>query len=162
VTDGLDGRARLRLAELDVRLDGAATDIEARSPEAAGSARAGLRDLRERLQRVHEACAEIDERTWRAYTTGLDRGLAQLADELADAPAPAADDLVYAHAGRLEVDGWVLRLDLAGRDAPVEGRELVAGAAREIDEYHATVLKGVDPSRAEVERALNELRGAAD
>jgi hypothetical protein len=169
VGDGLDGRAELRLAELAQHIDVAADAIAGQHPESAGDIRLGLRDLRDRLQRVHELCAEIDDRTWSAYTTGFDRGLADLADDLAAGGADAADDaavavedVVYAHAVRLEVDGWVLRLDLAGRDAPVEGRELVAGAAREIDEYHAAIAAGGAPSRTDVERALSELRGAAD
>lgn len=161
MTDGLDGREQMRLAELDVRLNGAVEAIGARCPEAAESVRAGLGALRDRFQQVHELCAEVDDRTWRAYTTGLDRGLSELAVELDQAPAPSAADLVYARAGRLEVDGWVLRLDLAGRDGPVEGRELVAGAAKEIDDYHAAVTAGDAPARTGVERALNELRGAA-
>ena len=151
----------MRLAELDVRLNGAVDDIGARRPETADSVRTGLCLLWERLQQVHELCAEVDERTWTAYKTGLDRGLTELSAELVQAPAPAAADLVYAHAGRLEVDGWVLRLDLAGREGPVEGRELVAGVAKEIDQYHAAVAAGDAPARTEVERALNELRGAA-
>jgi hypothetical protein len=166
VGDGLDGRAQLRLAELAQHLDVAADAIAGQHPESADEVRAGLRDLRDRLQRVHELCAEIDDRTWSAYTTGFDRGLADLADDLADGgsadEATTAADVVYAHAVRLEVDGWVLRLDLAGRDAPVEGRELAAGAAREIDEYHAAIAVGGAPSRTDVERALSELRGAAD
>jgi hypothetical protein len=150
----------MRLAELARHLDVAADAIAGRRPESEDDVRAGLHELHERLLRVHELCAEIDDRTWSAYTTGLDRGLADLADDVeADVKTPV-DDLVYAHAVRLEVDGWVLRLDLAGRDAPVEGRELVAGAAREIDEYHAAVAAGGAPSRTDVERALSELRGA--
>jgi hypothetical protein len=166
VGDGLDGRAELRLAELAQHIDVAADAIAGQHPECAGDIRLGLRDLRDRLQRVHQLCAEIDDRTWSAYTTGFDRGLADLADDLADGgsadDAVAIEDVVYAHAVRLEVDGWVLRLDLAGRDAPVEGRELVAGAAREIEEYHAAIAAGEAPSRTDVERALSELRGAAD
>src|SRR3954452_7233283 len=135
-------------------------------PESAAEVRAGLRDLNDRLQRVHELCAEIDDRTWSAYTTGFDRGLADLANDLTPGgsadDAVAVEDVVYAHAVRLEVDGWVLRLDLAGRDAPVEGRELVVGAARGVDEYHAAIAAGEAPSRTDVERALSELRGAAD
>jgi hypothetical protein len=160
VTSGLDGRAQLRLEELRRRLDGAAEQIAAARPDAAEEIRAGLGDLHHRLLRVHEFCDEVDERTWAAYTTGLDRGLAELA--MAASGDARVDDVVYAHTGRLEVDGWVLRLDLAGRDAPVEGRELVAGAARELDEYQAAVSAGEAPSRANAERALGELRGAAE
>jgi hypothetical protein len=160
VTNGLDGRAQLRLEELRQRLDGAAEQISSARPGAAGDIRAGLAELFRRLQRVHEYCDEVDDRTWSAYTTGLDRGLAELAMDAAG--VSEVDDVVYAHTGRLEVDGWVLRLDLDGRDAPVEGRELVAGAAQELDEYRAAVSAGEAPSRTNVERALNELRGAAD
>ncbi|WP_214405654.1 hypothetical protein [Pseudonocardia lacus] len=160
MSDGLDGRARLRLEELRQRLDGAAEQIAVARPDAAEDIRAGFGELRHRLERVHEFCDEVDEHTWAAYTTGLDRSLAELATAVAD--GPAVDDVVYARTGRLEVDGWVLRLDLAGRDAPVEGRELVAGAARELDDYQAAVGAGEAPSRAGVERALNELRGAAE
>ena len=165
MTDGLDGPAQLhleelRLEELRRRLEGAAEQIAQARPDAAADVRAGLTELNERLRRVHEFCEEVDERTWTAYTTGLDRGLADMA--MAAAGDAGVDDVVYAHAGRLEVDGWVLRLDLAGRDAPVEGRELVAGAARELDDYTAAVGAGEAPSRADVERALNELRGAAE
>jgi hypothetical protein len=161
VSNGLDGRAELRLAELGRHLDVAADAIAGKHPAAAGDIRSGLRDLHERLMRVHELCAEVDDRTWSAYTTGLDRGLADLADDVS-AGGAEVDDLVYAHAVRLEVDGWALRLDLAGRDAPVEGRELIAGAAREIDEYQAAVGAGEAPSRTDVERSLGELRGVVD
>ena len=161
MSNGLDGRAELRLAELGRHLDVAADAIADRHPDSAGDVRAGLDDLHDRLMRVHELCAEIDDRTWSAYTTGLDRGLADLADDVS-AGGATVDDLVYAHAVRLEVDGWVLRLDLAGRDAPTDGRELIAGAAREIDEYRAAVAAGDAPSRADVERALSELRGVVD
>src|SRR3954470_18441272 len=140
----------------------AAEAIAGQHPESALDVRSGLRDLHGRLVRVHQLCAEVDDRTWSAYTTGFDRGLADLVDDLAANGAGAVDDLLYAHGVRLEVDGWVLRLDLAGRDAPVEGRELIAGAAREIDEYHAAIAAGEAPSRTDVERALSELRGAAD
>lgn len=160
MTDGLDGRAELRLAELSRHLDVAAEAIAGRRPDASGDVRSALHDLQDRLMRVHELCAEVDDRTWSAYTTGLDRRLADMAAEVEADGAAAVEDVVYAHSGRLEVDGWVLRLDLAGRDAPVEGRELIAGAAREIDEYHAAVAAGGAPSRADVERALSELRGA--
>jgi hypothetical protein len=140
----------------------AAEAIAGQHPESALDVRSGLRDLHGRLVRVHELCAEVDDRTWAAYTTGFDRGLADLADDLASDGGAEVDDLVYAHTVRLEVDGWVLRLDLAGRDAPVEGRELVAAAARQIEEYHGAVAAGEAPSRTDVERALVELRGAAD
>jgi hypothetical protein len=162
VSNGLDGRTELRLAELGQHLDVAADAIAGQHPESAADVQSGLRELHERLLRVHQLCAEVDDRTWSAYTTGLDRGLAELADDLAAVGDRPVDDLVYAHTVRLEVEGWVLRLDLAGNEAPVEGRELVAGAAREIDEYRAAVATGGAPSRTDVERALSELRGAAD
>lgn len=164
MTDGLDGRTELRLAELEQRLDVAASEIGNAVPDAAGTVRDGLGVLYRRLCRVHELCAEIDDHTWTAYLTGLDAGLAELATDIASAPADTAAcaaDLVYARSGRMEVDGWVLRLDLAGRDAPTEGRELVAGAVGELDTYRIAVTKGDAPSRTDVERALNELRGAA-
>jgi hypothetical protein len=146
-----------------MRLDGVAGEIADLRPDAADGVRAALRVLHDHLRRVHATCADVDDRTWTAYTTGLDRGLAELATEVVGEPGdaePAVEDVVYAHAGRLEVDGWALRLDVAGREAPPEGRELVAGAARELEEYHLAVTAGAAPSRTGVERALSELRGA--
>jgi hypothetical protein len=162
VTHGLDGRAGLRLQEVGQHLRTAAEAIASARPDAAEGVQAGLAALHERFQQVHEFCDDVDERTWAAYTTGLDRGLADLAADLSvEGGDTSAADLVYAHTARLEVDGWVLRLDVAGRDAPVEGRELVAGAAHEVEDYQAAVRAGEAPSRAGVERALNELRGSA-
>jgi hypothetical protein len=141
----------------------AVSEIGSAVPEAAVAVRDGLGVLYRRLCGVHEFCAEIDDQTWTGYLTGLDRSLAELATDIASAPADTAAcaaDLVYARSGRMEVDGWALRLDLAGREAPTEGRELVAGAVAELDTYRIAVTKGDAPSRADVERALNELRGA--
>src|SRR3954465_5947616 len=71
-----------------------------------------------RLRRAHDTCEQVDGKTWDDYVNRLDRGLDELAHELArvsEAPSvgSAAGDVLYVHATHLEIDGWVLRLDHA-------------------------------------------------
>jgi hypothetical protein len=121
-------------------------------------------ELRGRLRRVHDACEQVDDRAWADYVTRLDRGLDELAVEVGRAGEPsaagsAADAALYVHATRLEVDGWVLRLDHArdgwstGRDGV---RELAARAGRYLDEYRRGAA-----TRADVDRTLDDIRAVS-
>jgi hypothetical protein len=63
------------------------------------------------------------------------------------------------HATRLEIDGWVLRLDHTRRDYPAaaaKARELADRAARHLDAYG----RG-EAARADVDRAVEDVRALA-
>ncbi len=142
-----------RLAQLDgiVR---AAGDRAGRS-----SRRDVFEELHGRLRRAHDTCEQVEERAWADYVTRLDRGLDELAVELGragepSAAGPAVDGMPYVHATRLEIDGWVLRLDHArdGRSSAT-ARELAARADRSLDEYRRGAA-----TRADVDRTLDDVR----
>lgn len=160
--DELDGRADARLVEIGQRLGGAASELGDRHPAVADRVRTALEALDERLARAHARCDEVDDRDWATYLAGLDLGLDELALEVARAAelpeAASVDDAVFAQTVRLELDAWVLRLDVAGRDAPADGRGLVAAVAAELADFRAAAQDGAAASRAGVEQAMDELR----
>ncbi len=96
--------------------------------------------------------------------TRLDRGLDELAVELgrtSEPPSagPGPEGMPYVHATRLEIDGWVLRLDHA-RDGSRAGqgavREVAARAARNLDEYR----RG-EATRSDLDRTMEDVREIA-
>lgn len=120
--------------------------------------------LLHRLRRVHDTCEQVDDEAWGAYVTRLDRGLDELAVELGRAGEPPSagpepGDMPYVHATRLEIDGWVLRLDHA-RDESQAGRgaarEVAARAARNLDEYR----RG-EATQGDLDRSMEEIREIA-
>jgi hypothetical protein len=121
-------------------------------------------ELRGRLRRAHDTCEQVDDRAWADYVTRLDRGLDELATEIARTGesgdgGSAGEHLPYVHATRLEIDGWVLRLDHA-RDRGASDRdpvrELTERAARRLDDYR----RG-EATRADVDRTMTEVRAIA-
>ncbi|OLT15101.1 hypothetical protein BJF78_16790 [Pseudonocardia sp. CNS-139] len=129
--------------------------------------RAALDDLGARLAHVHDRCSEVSDDAWAAYAARLDRGLDELQVELGRAAehadsAPSADDVLFSRTTRLELDGWLVRLDVPGA-APDHGRatELASAASRELADYRAACSTGAGASRAAVEQAMADLRRAA-
>jgi hypothetical protein len=121
-------------------------------------------ELLHRLRRVHDTCEHVDDEAWGAYVNRLDRGLDELAVELgrtSESPsaAPELEGMPYVHATRLEIDGWVLRLDHA-RDGSRAGqgavREVTARAARNLDEYR----RG-EATQGDLDRTMEEIREIA-
>jgi hypothetical protein len=121
-------------------------------------------ELLRRLRRVHDTCEQVDDEAWADYVTRLDRGLDELAVELdrtSEPPSagPGLESMPYVHATRLEIDGWVLRLDHA-RDGSGAAhgavRELVARAVRNLDEYR----RG-EATRGDLDRAMEDIRDTA-
>jgi hypothetical protein len=126
-----------------------------------GALRATLDQLRHRLGRAHTACDQVEDRVWAEYVARLDRGLDELAIEVdrAASDADAATDVtLFVHATRLEIDGWMLRLDHArdGRDGSTAARDLAARASRDLEDYQRGVA-----GRADVERTMDGIREAA-
>jgi hypothetical protein len=121
-------------------------------------------ELRHRLRRVHDACEQVDDEAWGAYVIRLDRGLDELTVELArtsepPSAGPGLEGMPYVHATRLEIDGWVLRLDHA-RDGSRAGqgavREAAARAARNLDEYR----RG-EATQGDLDRTMEDFREIA-
>ena len=116
------------------------------------------------MRRVHDTCEQVDDAAWGAYVTRLDHGLDELAVELgrtSEPPSagPEVEGMPYVHATRLEIDGWVLRLDHA-RDGSRAGRgavrEVAARAARNLDAYRRD-----EATQGDVDRTMEEIREIA-
>jgi hypothetical protein len=126
--------------------------------------RAALDEFGARLGRIHDRCHEVDEQAWAAYAARLDRGLDELQVELARAaedadPAPSAEDLLFARTTRLELDGWLSRLDVPGAAADRDkALEMASVVSRELADYRAACSTGSGASRAAVEQAMADLR----
>jgi hypothetical protein len=167
VNDGTQVRTPVpaRLAQVETSVAAAATDVGAEHPHR--GFRAVLDELGVRLARVHDRCHEVGEDAWAAYTARLDRGLDELQMELARAAehpdsGPPGDDVLFARATRLELDGWLLRLDVPGAAADhARARELASVASRELADYRASSSTAAGASRAGVEQAMADLRRAA-
>ena len=143
----------------------AAAEVGARHPY--HGFRAVLEELGARLAEVHDRCHEVDDAAWAAYTARLDRGLDELQAELSraaeapDAGTPAAD-VLFARTTRLEIDGWLVRLDVPRAAADhARALELAAAASRELADYRVAAGSGDGASRAGVERAMADLRDTA-
>jgi hypothetical protein len=121
-------------------------------------------ELWHRLRLVHDTCEQVDETAWAEYVVRLDRGLDAIAYELArvsEAPSAgqAAEAVLHVHATRLEIEGWVLRLDHARdgiRDGQFATRRLVARAERDLGDYHRGRA-----TRDDLDRIMEEVRDKA-
>jgi hypothetical protein len=154
-----------RLAQVETSVSRAAAEIGAEHPH--HGFRAVRDDLAARLALVHDRCQHVEDAVWAAYTTQLDRGLDELQIELTravehpDSGASAAD-VLFARTTRLELDGWLVRLDVPGAAADhSRAREVASAVSHELADYRATASTGTGASRAGVEQALEELRRAA-
>lgn len=153
---------RARLDHVEVSVAAAAVEVGAEHPHR--GFRVVLDELGARLVQVHDRCHEVDERAWAAYSARLDRGLDELQVELARAAehadsAPSAEDLLFARITRLELDGWLLRLDVPGAAADRDkAREMASAASWELADYRAACSTGSGASRAAVEQAMADLR----
>ena len=153
------GKRAARLEQVDGVVRGAgeavAPDHPFRDP-----LRRALDGLRHRLREVHSSCERSDDDTWADYVDRLDRGLDEMAIELsrvgevADTTGP--ERVLFVHTTRLEIDGWVLRLDHAREGSQVAARELTSRARQDLVGYE----RG-ETGRADVERIMAEVRGAA-
>jgi hypothetical protein len=120
-------------------------------------------ELRGRLRQAHDTCDQVGDRVWADYVTRLDRGLDELAVEVGRTAEPPAagspvEGMPYVHATRLEIDGWVLRLDQArAGTSSGEGvaRDLAARTTVRLAEYR----RG-EATRDEVDRSVQDVRGA--
>jgi hypothetical protein len=121
-------------------------------------------ELLHRLRRAHDTCEQVDDEAWADYVTRLDRALDELAVELgrtSEPPSagPGLEGMPYVHATRLEIDGWMLRLDHT-RDGsrPGQGavRELAARAVRNLDDYR----RG-EATQGDLDRTMEEIRDIA-
>jgi hypothetical protein len=158
---------RARLAHVQTAVATAAADVGEEHRHRGGALRAVLDELGARLAQVHDRCHEVDDDAWAAYAARLDRGLDELQVELTRATehgdsSPSVDDVLFARTTRLELDGWLLRLDVPGAAADhARARELASSASRELAEYRAVSSTGSEASRTGVEQAMGELRRTA-
>jgi hypothetical protein len=156
---------RARLAHVENAVASAGAEVGAEHPH--HGFRAVLDELGARLAQVHDRCHEVDDGAWAAYSARLDRGLDELQVELTRAAehpdsGPSGDDVLFARTTRLELDGWLVRLDVPGAasDHP-RARELASAASRELADYRASSSTAAGASRAGVEHAMAALRHAA-
>ena len=143
-----------RLAEVD-GLVAAAARAAPDHPHR-GALHGVLDDVRRRLGRAHTTCEQVGDAAWAEYVTRLDHGLDELTAELSRVDEPTVDQTLYVHATRLELDGWVLRLDHARAERPSAARELADRVGEDLTEYR----RG-GRSRVEVDAALERLREMA-
>ena len=142
-----------------------AAELSARHPH--HGLHAALDELRTRLAEVHDRCHQVDDEAWAAYSTELDRGLDELQLEVARTAehpdsGPSVDDVLFARTTRLELDGWLLRLEVPGA-APdhARARELASVASRELADYSPKTSTGSGATRAGLGQVMEELRRAA-
>lgn len=156
---------RTRLAHVAASVAAAAAELGADHPHRGFGAALGA--FGARLARVHDRCHEVADQAWVAYTARLDRGLDELQVELSRAAedvdsAPSADDLLFARVTRLELDGWLLRLDVPGASADRDKALAMASVvSRELAEFRTACSTGPGASRAAVAQAMADLRRAA-
>lgn len=151
-----------RLAQVESTLDSFATSVAREHPHRADAVRVALDRLRDRLRHAHQQSHDVDESAWAEYVVELERGLDELQIEIARAAEPAdagptLDDLLYKRTTALELSGWRLRVD-AARTRP----EWLVQAARELTNYERASHESSDGARANLERAMAQLRGALD
>lgn len=149
----MTGTRDARLAEIDRKVLAAGAPVPAGHP-----LRTAFDHLRHRLGRAHATCEQVDDRAWADYVARLDRGLDELSVELGradDGPAASAEETLFVHATRLEIDGWQLRLDHArdGATHSTAARELTGRAARELTGYQ----RG-EATRADIDRVMDDVR----
>ncbi|PZA22818.1 hypothetical protein DMO24_03260 [Modestobacter versicolor] len=82
-----------RPASIDQRLARATATLCRDHPAHATTVRGVLAPLRDRLRRVHLDCQAAEAAAWAAYTADLDRGLDELAVEMARATQEPGGDV---------------------------------------------------------------------
>ena len=157
----------IRPAVVDQQLARVTAGLCRDHPACASTVRGVLAPLRDRLRRVHERSRPADAELWAAYRADLDRGLDELALEVARAASgpvrgPGVDDVLTTTAARLELRAWELRLDTAaGDDSRVaEARQLVRAVDAALDQLVAT--PGRPALRGQLAQDLEALRRSVE
>ena len=102
VTASAPATAPARAAAVDQRLARATAALCRDHPAHAAVVRGVLAPLRDRVRRVHQECSAAEAPAWAAYTADLDRGLDELAVEMARAAAADVPHVLTTAATALE------------------------------------------------------------